>query len=48
MDIVFKIAQTIRVLSYGQVLAEGTADEIRANPAVIEAYLGQSFDADHA
>ena len=48
MDIVFKIAQTIRVLSYGQVLAEGTAEQIRANPAVIEAYLGQSFDADHA
>jgi branched-chain amino acid transport system ATP-binding protein len=48
MDIVFKIAQTIRVLSYGQVLAEGTADQIRTNPAVIEAYLGQSFEADHA
>jgi branched-chain amino acid transport system ATP-binding protein len=40
MDIVFKIAATIRVLCYGRVLAEGTPDEIRANPAVIEAYLG--------
>jgi branched-chain amino acid transport system ATP-binding protein len=40
MDIVFKIASTIRVLCYGRVLAEGTPDEIRANPAVIEAYLG--------
>jgi branched-chain amino acid transport system ATP-binding protein len=48
MDIVFKIAETIRVLSYGRVLAEGTADEIRANPAVIEAYLGQAFDKEHA
>jgi branched-chain amino acid transport system ATP-binding protein len=42
MDIVFKIAPTIRVLCYGRVLAEGTPDEIRANPAVIEAYLGTS------
>ena len=41
MDIVFKIAQTVRVLRYGAVLAEGTPDEIRANPEVIEAYLGQ-------
>ncbi len=40
MDIVFKIANTIRVLCYGSVLAEGTPDEIRRNPAVIEAYLG--------
>ena len=45
MDIVFKIAQTIRVLRYGSVLAEGTPDEIRVNPAVIEAYLGTSLEA---
>ena len=40
MDIVFKIAQTIHVLKYGAVLAQGTADEIRRNPDVIDAYLG--------
>jgi len=40
MDIVFRIAGTIRVLCYGRVLAEGTPDQIRANPLVIEAYLG--------
>jgi branched-chain amino acid transport system ATP-binding protein len=40
MDIVFRIAQTVRVLRYGAVLAEGTPDEVRRNPAVIEAYLG--------
>ena len=40
MDIVFKIAAHIVVLCYGRVLAAGTPDEIRANPAVIEAYLG--------
>ena len=42
MDIVFKVAQTIRVLSYGSVLAEGDAEAIRNNQAVIEAYLGKS------
>ncbi len=46
MDIVFKIAQSIRVLCYGAVLAEGTPEEIRANPAVIEAYLGANLE-DH-
>jgi branched-chain amino acid transport system ATP-binding protein len=40
MDIVFKIAQTIHVLKYGAVLAQGTPDEIRCNKDVIEAYLG--------
>ena len=40
MDIVFKIAQRIHVLKYGAVLAQGTPDEIRRNPDVIEAYLG--------
>jgi branched-chain amino acid transport system ATP-binding protein len=40
MDIVFQVANTIRVLCYGRVLAEGTPDEIRNNKAVIEAYLG--------
>ena len=40
MDIVFKIAPSIVVLCYGRILATGTPDEIRKNPAVIEAYLG--------
>ena len=48
MDIVFKYAQTIRVLSYGKVLAEGDPDAIRRNPAVIEAYLGSHFKTDAA
>ncbi len=40
MDIVFRVAQRIHVLSYGRLLAQGTPAEIRSNPAVIEAYLG--------
>jgi branched-chain amino acid transport system ATP-binding protein len=48
MDIVFKFAQTIRVLSYGSVLAEGTPEEMRRHPKVIEAYLGVRYDEEHA
>ena len=48
MDIVFKYAQTIRVLSYGTVLAEGAPDDIRRNPLVIEAYLGSHFESEQA
>jgi branched-chain amino acid transport system ATP-binding protein len=46
MDIVFRIAETVCVLCYGRVLAEGTPDEIRRNPAVIEAYLGTAHEAE--
>ena len=45
MDIVFRVASTIRVLCYGRLLAEGTPDEIRNNQAVIDAYLGTEAHA---
>ncbi|TDR88136.1 ABC transporter ATP-binding protein [Enterovirga rhinocerotis] len=48
MDIVFKIAQAIHVLKYGAVLAQGTADEIRRNQDVIDAYLGTDHHLAHA
>jgi branched-chain amino acid transport system ATP-binding protein len=41
MDIVFKVAQRVRVLSYGTLLADGTPAEIRKHPEVIKAYLGE-------
>ena len=44
MDIVFKIAPRICVLCYGRLLAEGSPDQIRTNPAVIEAYLGTGHE----
>lgn len=40
MDMVFGIADIIRVLVQGELIAEGNAEEIQSNPAVIDAYLG--------
>jgi branched-chain amino acid transport system ATP-binding protein len=47
MDVVFRIAQHIYVLSYGQLLAQGTAEQIQNNPDVIEAYLGTPKELAH-
>ncbi|MCZ4282683.1 ABC transporter ATP-binding protein [Kiloniella laminariae] len=40
MDAVFRLADRISVLVYGQIIAQGSADMIRQDPLVREAYLG--------
>jgi len=40
MELVMKVCDLIWVLDAGRVIASGTPDEIRRNPAVLEAYLG--------
>ena len=41
MRVVMELCEVIQTLVFGEVIAEGGPDEIRNNPAVIEAYLGQ-------
>ena len=46
MSLVMGVCEGICVLNFGRVIAKGTADEIQANPAVIEAYLGKRKEAE--
>jgi branched-chain amino acid transport system ATP-binding protein len=41
MPFVMDVCDRVVVLNFGQLLAQGTPDEIRANPEVIDAYLGK-------
>jgi branched-chain amino acid transport system ATP-binding protein len=45
MSLVMKICERIIVLDYGETIAEGPPDEIRNNPQVIKAYLGEEVRA---
>jgi len=45
MQAVMGLCETITVMNFGRLLAQGTPKEVRTNPAVIEAYLGSAGDA---
>ena len=45
MNLVMNICEGICVLDHGKIIAKGSPEEIKANPAVIEAYLGKKKEA---
>lgn len=49
MHLIMRLCHRLHVLNYGNTIAEGTPDEVRRHPAVVEAYLGgEAAEETHA
>jgi branched-chain amino acid transport system ATP-binding protein len=48
MGLIMRLCERLHVLASGRTIAEGGTESVRADPAVIEAYLGTSAEAAHA
>jgi branched-chain amino acid transport system ATP-binding protein len=48
MKAVMKLCERLLVLNFGELIADGTPEQISRNPQVIEAYLGSSYAKTHA
>jgi branched-chain amino acid transport system ATP-binding protein len=48
MSLIQQVCDEIYVLNFGQIIAHGTHDEIRHNPLVIEAYLGEDDESERS
>ena len=47
MDLVMNVCDEITVLDFGKVIANGTPEQVREDPAVLDAYLGETIEGAH-